>query len=226
MTSPPAAIIFDYDGVIADSEVVSNQCIARVLSAAGMPTTVEEAYALYMGRNRADTMAAMRARWGALVPADMDARITAEYRAMSAGPMTPVAGVTDFLARAAHLPCAVASSSASGHIRMRLGQIGLADRFGAHIYSGREHVARGKPHPDLYLHAAAALGVDPGRALVIEDSPIGARAGLAAGARVFGLAAASHCRPRLTAALHAEGVERVFASYAEMAAFLALAPLG
>jgi HAD superfamily hydrolase (TIGR01509 family) len=93
------------------------------------------------------------------------------------------------------------------------------------VYSGREHVARGKPFPDLYLHAAAALGVPIEQTLVIEDSPVGARAGIAAGARVLGLAAASHCRPSLKVGLEAEGVERVFGSYAELALYLKLPPL-
>jgi HAD superfamily hydrolase (TIGR01509 family) len=220
----PAAIIFDFDGVIVDSEIASNQSFARVLTAAGMPTSIDEVCDLYLGRNWTDTLAAMTARWGALVPDDIHERISADYRASTAGRTTPVPGVLGFVGRVAHLPMAVASSSASDYIRAGLSALGIAHHFGDHVYSGREHVARGKPFPDLYLHAAAALGVDPSGALVVEDSPIGARAALAAGARVFGLAAGRHARPSLSAVLAAEGVERVFASYADMAAHLALAP--
>lgn len=199
----PAAIIFDFDGVIVDSEIASNQSFARVLTAAGMPTSIDEVCDLYLGRNWTDTLAAMTARWGALVPDDIHERISADYRASTAGRTTPVPGVLGFVGRVAHLPMAVASSSASDYIRAGLSALGIAHHFGDHVYSGREHVARGKPFPDLYLHAAAAL---------------------AAGARVFGLAAGRHARPSLSAALAAEGVERVFASYADMAAHLALAP--
>jgi HAD superfamily hydrolase (TIGR01509 family) len=220
-----AAIIFDFDGVIVDSEVASNAAFTRVLTAAGMPTSMDDVYEFYLGRNWPDTLAALTSRWGALVPDDIQDRIAADYRAATAGQTRAVAGVLDFLASVAHLPVAVASSSASDHIHAGLGALGLADRFGQHVYSGREHVTRGKPFPDLYLHAAQALGIEPARAIVIEDSPIGARAALAAGARVFGLAAAGHCRPSLTAQLEAEGVERVFAGYGEIAEILGL-PFG
>ncbi len=218
----PAAIIFDFDGVIADSEVLGSQALADALTAAGLPTTLEDVIARYMGRNRAHTLAAVAALWGERVPADMAARLEGCEESF-ADRVEPVAGLSAFLARTDHLPRAIASSSASAYLRHHIARFGHADRFGPHLYSGREHVTRGKPAPDLYLHAAAALGVDPCRMLVIEDSPVGARAGLAAGARVFGLAAGSHCSPALSAALEAQGVERVFASYAAMADYLGLA---
>lgn len=219
------AIIFDFDGVIADSEAISNECFAHVLSATGMPTSIDDVYDLYLGLNWPDTLAVMTARWADLVPHDIHDRISAAYRAATAGRIAPIEGFLDFAGIVAHLPVAVASSSPSDYIRAGLGALGVAAQFGDHIYSGREHVTRGKPFPDLYLHAAVALRVDPARALVIEDSPIGARAALASGARVFGLAAGSHHRPSFTSALEAEGVERVFASYAEIVAYLRLAPL-
>lgn len=221
----PAAIIFDYDGVISDSEVASNECFARVLSAAGMPTSLDDMYDLYIGRNWPDTLVAMTARWGDLVPHDIRDRIIADYLATTTSPLPPVEGFLDFIEIVAHLPVAVASSNASDHIRHGLRALGVAERFGDHVYSGSEHVTRGKPFPDLYLHAADALGFAPAQILVVEDSPIGARAALASGARVFGLAAGSHHRPAFTEALRAEGVERVFDSYAEIAAHLELAPL-
>lgn len=218
----PAAIIFDFDGVIADSEMVSCHFFSGLLTRLGMPTSPEEAHERYLGRNRADNLAAIHAQWGARVPADIAERIEAEASVRFRAPIPAVPGVAAFLVRTRHLPRGIASSSASATIRHRLDALGIAGHFGDHVYSGREHVARGKPFPDLYLHAAAALGVDPRAALVIEDSPVGARAALDAGARVFGLAAGSHASPGLSAALLAEGVERVFDSYARMAEALGL----
>lgn len=219
----PAAIIFDFDGVIADSEIRSAELLGRTLTAAGLPTSQEEALERYTGYGRVETLAAIAALWGARVPPDMAERLAAETALAFARPVPPIPGVEAFLARTVHVPRAIASSSSTGYIRANLDHIGIAGYFGEHIYSGREHVARSKPFPDIYLHAAAALGLDPARVLVIEDSPVGARAALAAGASVVGLAAGSHCRPRQTAALRAEGVERVFASYADLAGHLGLA---
>lgn len=221
----PAAIIFDYDGVICDSEAASNESFARVLSAVGMPTSIDDVYDHYLGRNWPDTLAVMTGLWGAdRIPDDLYDRIWIDYRTTTGDRTTPVNGFLDFMSSIAHLPVAVASSSTSDSIRAGLTSLGLAERFDRHVYSGREHVTRGKPHPDLYLHAAAALGHDPATLLVIEDSPIGARAALASGARVFGLAAGSHHRPSFTEALRAEGVERVFGSYAEISDLLGFAP--
>jgi len=219
----PDAIIFDFDGVIADSEIRSAELLGRTLTAAGLPTSEEEALERYTGYGRVETLAAIAARWGARVPTDMAERLAAETTIAFAQPVPPITGVEGFLARTTHLPRAIASSSSTGYIRANLDHIGIAGHFGDHIYSGREHVARSKPFPDIYLHAAAALGIAPARLLVIEDSPVGARAALAAGASVVGLTAGSHFRPALSDALAAEGVGRVFASYAALADHLGLA---
>ena len=219
---PIRAVIFDFDGVIADSEIVSSRVLADGLTEAGLHTTPAEARDRYTGLNRADTLAAIAAQWGGRVPADLAERMDkATMVAFSAG-VTPVPGAIDFIRAVAHFPRAIASSSASVVIRAHLKDFGIEDVFGMHIYSGREHVDRGKPWPDLYLHAASALGVAPAQALVIEDSPVGARAAVAAGARVIGLAAASHCTPTLTAALAAEGVEAVFDGYADIRRYFTL----
>ncbi|ODT91072.1 MAG: hypothetical protein ABS86_03010 [Sphingobium sp. SCN 64-10] len=219
----PAAIIFDFDGVIVDSEIVSAQVFSRALTAAGLPTSEEEALARYIGLSRADTLAAIATQWGTRVPADMADQLAVATIQALRKPIPAVPGALAFIAQTAHLPRAIASSSSTEYLRTHLDHLDQTGQFGDHIYSGREHVTRGKPFPDLYLYAARALGVAPQDALVIEDSPVGARAALAAGARVFGLAAGSHARPSLTAALEAEGVERVFASYADLSDSLGLA---
>ena len=93
------------------------------------------------------------------------------------------------------LPRAIASSSSMTWIRTHLDHLGLAEHFGDKVFSGAEHVARGKPAPDPYLHAAQALGVDIARTVIIEDLPVGVRGAVASGAEVIGLCAGRHCLP-------------------------------
>jgi beta-phosphoglucomutase-like phosphatase (HAD superfamily) len=117
----------------------------------------------------------------------------------------------------AELPKAVASSSSTHWIRTHLEHLGLADAFDRHIYSGREHVIRGKPAPDLYLHAARELRVDIGQTLIIEDSKVGATGALASGATVVGLAAGRHCFEGHADMLRSVGVEKIAYSFDDLA---------
>lgn len=218
----PAAILFDFDGVIADSEVVTAGVFSRFLTSIGLICTADEVHQRYFGLNRQDQLASMAATWGDLVPADIAAQIARHVDAALDEPFQPIGGLRDFLRLTAHLPRAIASSNSSAHIRGQLRHFGIDGHFGEHIYSGREHVTRGKPYPDLYLHAAAALGVQPADALVIEDSPVGVTAAVAAGAQVIGLCAGSHCRADHGDRLLRSGAHHVFASYADLAVHLAL----
>lgn len=220
----PKAIIFDFDGVIADSEIASATSFSRALSEAGLPTSVEEATDHYCGLHRQQVLEAIAERWGERMPADMAERIAAQVAIAFEEGIEPVPGAVAFIASVAHLPLAIASSSWTDYLRRHLGRFGLESHFGPHVYSGREHVTRGKPHPDIYLHAAVALGVAPHEAVILEDSPIGARAAVASGARVIGFAGGSHARPGMTDALRAEGVEIVLPSYDAVAHHLGLAP--
>lgn len=221
MGMTPAAILFDFDGVIADSEIVSAAMFARALSEAGLPTTIDEAMNRYTGYNREDVLRAIADHWGARTPADIADRLAAATSHDFASEIAPIAGAAGFIARAA-LPIAIGSSSSSGYIRNHLGRFGLERHFGAHVYSGREHVTRGKPHPDIYLHAAAMLGVDARDTVIIEDSPIGTRAAVASGATVIGLCAGGHCRAGHGAQLLAVGAHHVATSYDEVARLLAM----
>jgi len=219
----PDAIIFDFDGVIADSEIVSARIFSDFLTGIGLACTPADVHARYFGLNRQDQIASMRAEWADRVPADIAERIAAHVDRALDAPLAPIPGLAAFLARTGHLPRAIASSNASAHIRTQLGHFGLAGHFGDHVYSGREHVTRGKPHPDLYLHAMAALGADPARTLVVEDSPVGVRAAVAAGARVVGLCAGSHCGADHGALLGGAGAHEIARDYAEIAELLRLA---
>jgi len=216
------ALIFDFDGVLLESEYAGNKQIADYLTAIGHPTSVEQSMANFMGLAGGDFLAAVE-RWiGAPLPASFHgARAEEDARALAEG-LEEVAGAVAFIrALPPGLPKAVASSSAIEWIVRHLGHLGLKDAFGEMIFSGREHVARGKPAPDLYLHAAAALGVDIGRVAIIEDSPVGVEGALASGAEVIGLVAGRHCMPGHADRLRALGVRHIARDFGELGALLA-----
>ncbi|HWT13363.1 MAG TPA: HAD family phosphatase [Allosphingosinicella sp.] len=216
------AIIFDFDGVLIESEYVGNKQIADYLTAIGHPTSVEDSMNNFMGLAGQAFIDAIE-RWiGRPLPegfhgarAEEDARVLAEG-------LEAVAGAVAFietLPRA--LPKAIASSSSVEWIERHLDHLGLRGHFGDRLFSGREHVARGKPAPDLYLHAARALGVDIARTVIIEDSPVGVQGALASGASVIGLTAGRHCMPGHAERLRSLGVERIAHSFEEVAALIA-----
>jgi HAD superfamily hydrolase (TIGR01509 family) len=134
--------------------------------------------------------------------------------------VTAVAGVAAFLAELPPVPKAVASSSPTRWLRSSLERFGLAHHFGDRLFSAAEHVARGKPHPDIYLHAARELGVRPAEVLVLEDTPAGVSSARAAGMTVVGLCAGLHCGPGHGERLRAAGADHIAGSYAEVLRFV------
>ena len=216
------ALIFDFDGVLLESEWAHNLHLADYLTEIGHPTSVEEAMRNFMGLSAADFHAALE-RWiGRPLPQDFhDAHAAEDARALAEG-LEEVAGAVAFIgALPPDLPKAICSSSTTNWIASHLANLGLEGAFGEMIFSGREHVARGKPAPDLYLHAAKALGVPIGRIAIIEDSPVGVEGAVASGAEVIGLVAGRHCLPGHAERLRELGVHHVAASFAEVAAILA-----
>ena len=216
-----AALLFDFDGVLIESEYVGNKQIADWLTANGHPTTVEQSMERFMGLAGKDFHAALE-RWiGGALPQDFhDARAAEDERAMRDG-VAAVGGAVAFVrALPPALPRAVVSSSSTAWIRRHLDHIGLADAFGDHIFSGREHVTRGKPAPDLYLHAADRLGVAIADCAIIEDSPVGATGAAASGGYVIGLVAGTHCGPGHADRLRSLGVDAVAADFDEVARLL------
>lgn len=119
------------------------------------------------------------------------------------------------------MPRAIASSSSTAWIARHLEHLGISDVFGDMIFSGREHVENGKPAPDIYLHAAAVLGVDITRAVILEDSPVGAKAAVASGAHVIGFCGGSHCAVDHGDRLRTIGVHQIAGSFAEVARAIA-----
>ena len=216
------AILFDFDGVLIESEYAGNRQIAEYLTAAGHPTTPEDSMANFMGLAGADFIAAIE-RWiGRAVPDDFHAVRAAEDARAIADGVGAVAGAVAFVrSLPADLPKAIVSSSRTDWIRAHLAHIGLADAFGDHIYSGREHVTRGKPAPDLYLHAADRLGVPIAACAIIEDSPVGATGAVASGGFVVGLTAGTHCGVGHADRLRAIGVDAVAGDFTAVAALLA-----
>lgn len=215
------ALILDFDGVLVESEYVGNKQIADFLTARGHPTSVEESMREFMGLAGRDFHDAIE-RWiGRPLPDDFHTEREAEDARVLAEGLEAVAGAVAFIERLpADLPKAIASSSSTEWIRRHLDHLGLGRHFGDHLYSGREHVARGKPAPDLYWHAAAALGADIARTVVIEDSPVGVTGAVASGAFVIGLAAGRHCFDGHGERLRALGAHAVAHSFDEVAAWL------
>lgn len=184
----PAAVIFDCDGVVVDSEHPTLVMVRDDLERYGLPLTLEELEAGYIG-GTVESVAVKARAAGARLPEDWVADFYERMYAMlrASVPLVPgIVGVLDALDLAG-IPIAMGSNGTPEKMGITLGQHGLVERFGGHLYSGQA-LGRPKPAPDLYLHAAAQLGVDPALCVVIEDSAAGARAARAAGMRCYGYA--------------------------------------
>lgn len=217
-----AALLFDFDGVLIESEYAGNRQIAEWLTAAGHPTTPEDSMANFMGLSGTAFTDAIEGWIGAPLPPGFDEARKAEDRRVMAEGLDAVAGAIAFVeALPPKLPRAIVSSSSTRWIAHHLAHIGLRDAFGDHIYSGREHVERGKPAPDLYLHAAAALGVGIEHCAIIEDSPVGVTGAVASGAFVVGLCAGTHCGAGHGDRLAALGASVVAHDFTALAAAIA-----
>jgi HAD superfamily hydrolase (TIGR01509 family) len=216
------AIIFDFDGVLIESEHVSAQQISATLTGLGYPTTLEQALDAFTGYGGKDFLDAVAEHTGAGIPEGfVEARRAEDARVLEEG-VEEVLGATAFVrALPADLPIAVASSSTTRWLRAHLNHLGLRERFEPHIYSGREHVSRGKPAPDIYLHAAAQLGVPIADCLILEDSVVGVTGAVASGARVIGFAAGRHCRDDHYDRLRTAGAPEVAHSFNEVARLIA-----
>lgn len=213
------AIIFDCDGVLVNSEVLTAEAYTRVYGRHGQTLTPALFSAMY-GLKQADILARLRGTEGGLLPPEAEPELTAEILALLAERVEPTAGLTAFLA-GLDLPYCVASSSDVARIRLSLGKAGLLDRFEGRIFSSAM-VARGKPAPDLFLLAARELSVPPADCTVFEDSLAGVTAAVAAGMRAIGYLGGGHLGPDQGARLRAAGAAAVISSWDEAPALLAL----
>ena len=183
-------VIFDNDGVLVDSEPLANRYLAELLREYGLDLDWHDCVQRYLGNTLVRVRELVEAELGRPVPDDFEDR----YRRVVYGRLADqveavpgVAEVLDHLDRHGVTTC-VASSGLHERIRLTLGRAGLLDRFGPRLFSA-EDVGVGKPAPDLFLHAASTLGVDPQRCAVVEDAPAGLEAAAAAGMVSFGFTA-------------------------------------
>ena len=210
-------VIFDMDGTLVDSEPLANRVFHEKLKPYGLPAEVDEACLArdLTGLSLPSCFALLRERYGIVLPEDFEDDLQAETYRRLRSELKPVAGVPAMLDAVA-LPKCVASSSEPEKIALSLALCGLDRHFGGHYFSARQ-VARGKPHPDLFLHAAKAMGYAPQTCAVVEDSLPGALAGHRAGMQVFAY------RPLLedpdAAALHDLGC-RIFRDIADLPGLL------
>jgi HAD superfamily hydrolase (TIGR01509 family) len=172
-----------------DSERLVVDIDVAAVTAAGWPVTREQVVETFVGRSDADVVALIEAQLGHALPAGWDAQWDADYRRVLDEQLEPVPGVRaaveEVVARGRRT--CVASSGSHDKMRRTLGRTGLWELFEGRIFSATE-VARGKPAPDLFLHAASRMRVDPGRCVVVEDSRYGVAAARSAGMRVVGFA--------------------------------------
>ncbi|MEV6293092.1 HAD family hydrolase [Streptomyces sp. NPDC051896] len=186
MIKPIELVIFDCDGVLVDSERIAARVQVSLGAELGWPLTQEEVVERFIGRSHAVIREQVAARLGEETAAVWAERFERLHREAVNADLAPVDGLPEALDAIALQTC-VASSGSHDKMRHTLGRTGLYDRFAGRIYSATE-VARGKPAPDLFLHAARHMGVDPAACVVVEDSRPGVLAARAAGMRAFGYA--------------------------------------
>lgn len=212
-----AAVLFDCDGVLVDSESITNEVLRGMLADMGWDLTQEEAVARFVGKMLRDEADVIEEHTGVRIDADWLADFRQRRNVELEARLEAIPGVVDavhIIEKAYPGRLACASSADRPKIELQLKKIGLYDVFKGRIFSGME-LPRSKPAPDVYLAAAHVLGVDPAEAAVIEDSPTGVIAGRAAGSYVFGFCPPSpvHQTPET---LLAAGADATFASMAEL----------
>jgi HAD superfamily hydrolase (TIGR01509 family) len=201
-------VIFDCDGVLVDSEIISCRAHAEALTRHGYPISQAEVAERFLGRSLRDATDEIEAELGRSLPAEFKPQLHAELQRYFAEMLQPVPHVGAALA-AIRQPVCVASSGSQQKISSNLRTVNLFDRFAPHLFSAVE-VTNGKPAPDLFLYAAARMSAEPGRCLVIEDSVPGVVGAVAAGMTAFGFSGGSHCGRDHGETLRAAGAAAVF----------------
>jgi HAD superfamily hydrolase (TIGR01509 family) len=212
-------VVFDCDGVLVDSETISNGVLARLLSSDGLPTTLARARREYQGLLLGEVLDRAQQRLGRPLPAGWLARYERERTEAFRRALQPVPGAREMITRvtAAGVKVCVASQGKLEKTRLSLDLTGLRDLFPDRALFSAHGVARGKPYPDLFLHAASVMEAEPRACVVVEDTPSGVAAAVSAGMRVLGYAADSD-----ETALRLAGAE-VFHSLAGLPQLLGLA---
>jgi HAD superfamily hydrolase (TIGR01509 family) len=211
-------VIFDCDGVLIDSELLSVQADIECLAEYGIELPAAEIIERYTGISMAGMLADLEWRYGRALP-DFADRHGRRLRVLFEADLSAVPGVTAMLDSLAFKSC-VASSGTPERLRHALSLVGLFARFDPHIFSATM-VARGKPAPDLFLFAAHRMGVMPQRCLVVEDSVPGVAAAVEAGMTAIGFTGGSHCPPGHDSRLAKEGAALVIDRMAQLGPALA-----
>ncbi len=219
---PFAAVLFDCDGVLVDSEPITNRVLAEMLGELGWPLTTDESMRIFTGKAVKDEADLIESKTGFRITPEWlhgfrERRNEALERDLTAIPNAPAAVRALFEQLDGRIACA--SGADRFKVELQLEKVGILECFAGRVFSGHE-MPRSKPAPDVYLAAAAALGVDPKRCAVVEDTVTGAMAGVAAGATVFGYSTgeSGHSGPE---ALRSVGAVQVFGDMAELPALLA-----
>ncbi len=220
---PIQAVLFDCDGVLVDSEPITNGVLRDMLAQQGWQMSAQECFATFVGHAVIDqapliekhTGKPVTAQWLTAFRAQRDAALQAQLQAVN-----HVHAAVQALHAATGQRIAVASGADHGKVILQLTKVDLLHYFEGRTFSGMEQ-ARNKPHPDVYLAAAQALGVPIAHCAVIEDTPNGARAGVAAGAQVFGYVPTEGLMDN-TEALRAVGVQHIFQTMADLPGLLAI----
>jgi HAD superfamily hydrolase (TIGR01509 family) len=185
-------VIFDCDGVLIDSEMLSASVLMQQLSEFGIKLSFEEFRYDFLGRGFASASERLKARTGRELPPDFAAQYFKRLNDLFATDLRPMAGVQAVLDSLV-VPCCVASSSIPPRLDFSIRVCGLDRFFGSHVYSAAM-VANAKPAPDLFLHAAKQHHIEPSRCLVLEDSELGVRAAQSAGMTVWHFAGGAHVK--------------------------------
>jgi HAD superfamily hydrolase (TIGR01509 family) len=208
-------IIFDCDGVLVDSEVISCRAHAETLTRHGYPITADQVLDRFLGVSDREARLTIEAELGRRLPDDFEVQVKQATLQRYADDLRPVPYIGEAIA-AISLPKCVASSGTPAKIRHGLTCAGLYDALAPHIFSAGQ-VKRGKPAPDLFLFAAEQMKTSPARCIVIEDSIPGVTGAVAAGMTVLGFHGGSHCRPGYAGTLRAAGAAATFDDMRQLA---------
>jgi HAD superfamily hydrolase (TIGR01509 family) len=216
-------VIFDCDGVLVDSEVISCRAHAATLTRHGYPITADQVLDRFLGVSDLEARLIVEAEIGRKLPDDFTSQVKQATLQRYADDLQPVPYVAEAVA-AILLPKCVASSGTPEKIRHGLTCAGLYDALSPHIFSASQ-VKRGKPAPDLFLFAAEQMKASPARCVVIEDSVPGITGARAAGMTVLGFYGGSHCRPGYADTLRAVGATVTFDDMRELPGLIASSAL-
>jgi HAD superfamily hydrolase (TIGR01509 family) len=195
-----ALVIFDCDGVLVDSELITNRVFTQMLNELGVVISKEEAFETFVGRSMAQCLEIIAGLLGREVRADFVRQYHQRSATALKSELKAVQGIEAAL-EAIRVPYCVASNGSHEKMQTTLGLTGLLPKFKGKLFSVSE-VARGKPFPDLFLHAAAKSDVAPADCVVIEDTPTGVSAGVAAGMTVYGYCAHTPAHRLIAAGAH------------------------